>query len=624
MPLQLSVKMQRLAVPILLLAFAMSLSGAAQPLTYRPNRVLLIIGGQWDDPASYLVRGGNEFHDVVTLLKNWGIPFDILRLDQQRLEPNAFLGYDGKPRYGAILWDADPSAFTDQNYSLLDDAAQKWNIGLVALSNRIQHPVLESLLGLHYKGYYDTGQPLLAKAPDHYLLHGLPDPLDTNDDPRVGLTARGVFTAEIPWKFEIYKKRVVVEAMGAQVLATQGDSPEITVRDLASGNHAIWIGSDYLQFVHYQALRTVLRRALALAIGYQLENNWSKSAILMMDDLGCASNAWLEHWHYPTLSQQQMEKVLIESLAEHHALLTINVCSGFVDRDRRAVVPSFQQVFTDAFGTKQDYVSTRRGLEEGLQRGVFEVQSHGWTHMQPDLDSPPGPWWDAPLYEGKADVGWYREFGDVERGKEVAESVQRFHITRAIEWFKKEFGVTPLSLVAGGGGVSKSDANNTATIAARLGFGWFGEYQGPDLATDMNHPVYNQFGGTADSPLVIWIPPDGHDRGISQHPEEFPKIFEQLSGWRTISMNGYVAYMHAKVAFGGGDPLLLTLTYDDHYCSYFRDHPSQWRFELPGASGVKNIIVDGKAQPVTFENGLGIINIPAGLGTHTIDASSER
>ena len=394
------------------------------------------------------------------------------------------------------------------------------------------------------------------------------------------------------------------------------------MHDLGSGNHAIWIGSDYLQFVHYQALRTVLRRALALAVGYQIENEWSKEAILEMDDVGCAPNSWLEHWHYPTLSQQQMERLLIEPLAKHDARLTINVCCGFVDRDQRAIVPSFQQVFTDAFGTKQDYISTRRGLDEGLRRGVFEVQSHGWTHMQPDLDSPPGPWWDAPLYEEKAEVGWYREFEDVRRGKEIASSIQRFHLERAIEWFKREFGVTPLSLLAGGSVFSKSYTNDTTIIAARLGFGWFGEYQGPDLAIEMFPLVYNQFGGTADAPLVIWIPPDGHDRSISQHPEEFPKIFDQLIGWRTISMNGYVAYMHAKVASAGGDSLLLTVSYDDHYCSYFRDHPSQWRFEIPGATGVKNITVDGIAQSVTFHNGLGIIDIQAGLGEHCIDASS--
>ena len=111
-------------------------------------------------------------------------------------------------------------------------------------------------------------------------------------------------------------------------------------------------------------------------------------------------------------------------------------------------------------------------------------------------------------------------------------------------------------------------------------------------------------------------------RGISQHPEEFPKIFDQLSGWRYISMNGYIGYMHAKVASAGGDSLVLTVTYDDYYCSYFRDHPSRWRFEMPGVSGMKNIIVDGRAQSAMFENGLAIINIPAGLGTHIIDASS--
>ena len=200
--MHLPVKMERLALAFLLLAFALSSFGAARPVAFRPNRILLIIGNQWDDPTSYLVRGDNEFHDIVSLLKNWGIPFDILRLDQQRLEPNHFLGYDGKPLYGAILWDADPTAFMDQNYELLADAANKWNIGLVALSNRIQQPVLESLLGLRYKGYYDTGQPLMVKALDHYLVRGLPDPLDTNDDPRIELSVRGVWGVEIPWKFE--------------------------------------------------------------------------------------------------------------------------------------------------------------------------------------------------------------------------------------------------------------------------------------------------------------------------------------------------------------------------------------------------------------------------------------
>src|SRR5262249_46881660 len=157
-------------------------------------------------------------------------------------------------------------------------------------------------------------------------------------------------------------------------------------------------------------------------------------------------------WHYPTLSQEQIEKYLIVPLVENKALLVINVCPGFVDREARSVVPSFQQTFVDDFGTRQDYVSTKRGVDEGLKRGVFEIQSHGWTHMQPDLDSPPGPWWEAPLYGEKAEVGWYREFGDTRRGKEVSFAVQRFHLQKSREWLEREFGVTPLSFVAGGNG----------------------------------------------------------------------------------------------------------------------------------------------------------------------------
>ncbi|OHB79794.1 MAG: hypothetical protein A2Z25_03585 [Planctomycetes bacterium RBG_16_55_9] len=59
----------------------------------RPYRVLVIIGDQWGDPGSYNIDGpsrfrgktresARDFRDVITMLKIWGISFDILRLDQ--------------------------------------------------------------------------------------------------------------------------------------------------------------------------------------------------------------------------------------------------------------------------------------------------------------------------------------------------------------------------------------------------------------------------------------------------------------------------------------------------------------------------------------------------------------
>jgi peptidoglycan/xylan/chitin deacetylase (PgdA/CDA1 family) len=593
---------------------------AAPALSGRPPRVLLVIGDQWDDPASFMIGTNNELHEIASLLKNWGIPFDIVRLDQQRLDRNTFLDYDGKPRYGAILWDADPVAFANQNYTILADAVEKWNISLIALSSRINHPVLESLLGVHYIGYYDSSQPIIPTAPQDYLVKGLPNPLDTNDDPRVPMVKKGIWDISFTWQFGLAKKRVWVETRGAQVLATQADSAQITRREVHPGTEAIWIGGDYLNVLHYQALRTVLRRALTEAVGYQLSKDWTQTVIIEMDDQGSAQNTWAESWHYPTLTQQQIETLLIGPLEKHHAILVLHICPGFVDQKLHAIVPSFQQVFTDEFGTKQDYVSTKRGIDEGLKRGVFEIQSHGWTHIAPDLDSPPGPWWDAPLRGEKANICWYREYGDPCRGKDTPAAIQRVHFERSTEWIRKEFGVTPLEFDIPGDGFSVLPANNTTLLAAQEGFGYLKDYLGPDMAIG---GTYNSdspcgFNGTQDAPLEISIPPDGHDRGLTRHPEQFPPMFEYLQGRRYLGMNEYIAYLHAHVSRQEGDRLALVVEYDDHYCAYFRDHDSQWRLELPGVNTALRVDVDGKTSQVAFDDGVGSVNVPKGIGKHVI------
>ncbi len=62
-------------------------------------------------------------------------------------------------------------------------------------------------------------------------------------------------------------------------------------------------------------MRTALRRAVTEAIGYSLTKSWTKTIILTMDDIGNAQNSWLEHWHYPELSEEQIRNSMIETLA---------------------------------------------------------------------------------------------------------------------------------------------------------------------------------------------------------------------------------------------------------------------------------------------------------------------
>ena len=60
----------------------------------------LAVSDQWKDPASYVIDDDGEFQAVAATLKTWGLPFDMLRLDQQRLDRYHFLDRDR----AATIW----------------------------------------------------------------------------------------------------------------------------------------------------------------------------------------------------------------------------------------------------------------------------------------------------------------------------------------------------------------------------------------------------------------------------------------------------------------------------------------------------------------------------------------
>jgi hypothetical protein len=592
-----------------LLGFAGSLAAtlvlpARAEVAFKPYRVLLVIADQWKDPTGTLIADGGEFQEMVTLLKSWGVPFDILRLDQERLSLRRFLAESGAPRYGAVLWDADQTRpILEQDYGTLTRAVRDHHISLIAIGDRIREPVIQELLGLKYRTVHPHSSDLKIAAQD-FLTRGLPDPLDEGDGPSA------------------FKQRVQVEVGPARVLVRQGDFAQVTVRDIHPDTRAIWIGGDAAKMFSYQAVRTLLRRAVAEAIGYSLIKTWKDHIILMMDDLGSAQSAWLEHWHYPALTADEIRRYLIGPLKEHNAVLVVNALPGFVDDRTRRIEPSWRQDFVDAFGVRQNTRSTKEGLDEGIKAGVIEIHSHGWTHMQPDLDSPPGPWWGSPLDGERAEVGWYREFYDVRRGAEIPAAVQMEHLVRSKEWLRDQFGTEPLSFATGGNGVSTSFTNNTWRLGARAGFGWYGGYLGEDLAVQGNANATAPFGGTDDVPLILPAPPDGHDRGITMDPGAFAAVFDAHPGARFMGLDEYIGYLHAAITAPGG---LSDIEVADHprFGRYFKTHDAAWdlhlsdwlRDQLPQANA--RLEVDGQARPLTRAE-LIAIKLPAGRPIHHI------
>jgi peptidoglycan/xylan/chitin deacetylase (PgdA/CDA1 family) len=434
-----------------------------------------------------------------------------------------------------------------------------------------------------------------------------------------------------------------VESRGAQVLIQQGHHPVVTVRQPSPNTAAVWISAPNLLALRDSPYwRIIFLRSLVWSLGYLVmpDLDYSQCILVMIDDWGCADKAFLSYWHYQTVTERLMREKVIPVLAQYNAVASANVITGYVDRKTHRVIAPWGQNFTDVYGVQQDYSSTRRALKAAVDAGLLEIQSHGWTHMQPDLDSPPGPWWTADL-EGEGSVGgWYEEFEDTRRGTEAPALTQLFHLKRSLEYLLEDFGARPLSIIIGGGGWSKSYVNHSARLAAQAGFGLFDIneryfYIDRDLTLDMAgispgathqydrelHP--EKWPPHPDGPYVLLF----HDRDISLQHDFVQRTFKALpKNTNTVSMNHYIAILHTGIE-SAAEGTEFGFHYDEPYCAYFKNHPSSWRLLLSdpladriGRAADVNVVVDGRVtRPSTSDlrHRSLLIHLPVGMDRHT-------
>ncbi len=591
----------------------------------KPFKVAIVIGDQWQDPDSYiinepepqerisgyfstpayLVRDGGDFHSLVIMLKSWGIPFDIIRLDQQYLERYMFIDMYNKPMYGTIIWAVNESSqLLPADYSIITEMVTSYGIGMIALSDRMKQPQIQDLLGLKYVGSWESGDKFTVDGP-HFITAGLKSPFNVDMGPY----------------YHPQRQQVEIQE-SVKVIVRQGKYAQVTSREYPSGGKAVWIGSDHNQMFLSQEIRTLLRRAITWTIGYNLYKTWNNEGIMIMDDPGSVQCAWHQGWQYAPLTEEAIEKYLIKPLLEHKAVVNVNFVPAFVNDSLGRLEPTWHHKFIDEFGLVYDNISGKRGYDKGIKLGVFEVMCHGFTHMQPDLKSEP-TWFGSDLDKERSEVGWYREFGDTRRGGEIPAAEQLWRMKTSAAWLKEQFGVTPLEFCAGGGGYSHSYFNNTAKIAAKAGFGWDGWYRGY-LGKDMVIAGW-KFLGTNESPLIMPILPDGHDFGITREPEKFDDVFDQYPDKRFIGINEFIGYLHAGKEGKwdiGNRKLNIELEYDPHYCMDFGKRSTVWKLEfsdwlLKEMGNKYSIKVDGKNAQIKG----GEVKIPVGTGSHSIEVS---
>lgn len=610
---------------------------AQQPLLRKPYRVLLVVE-KWSDPESVLVdHEKDSFQPVAALLKAWSVPFDILRLDQQHLDATYLIDRSGDIRYGSVIWLADLPSYKDQNIAALAEAVHA-GTSLVVAKSRFLDPTLEKLVGAKFREDYTATDPIRTTEP-HFITRQL--------------AAEGLNALNTNWDFAT---RFWIEPQGAKVLIDQAGHPVLTLNQIASDVSVTWLGVPEISLLRDSPYwREIFFRSLVWSLEYLVQPNvdYSHAIEIEMDDWGTADKGFLSYWHYLEPSEETLREHLIAPLEKHHAIFAANVITGYADRKTKRIVSPWEQKFTDSWGLHQDYASTRRGLLDAVAAGVLQIESHGWDHMETDLESPPGPWWTADLKGEASADGWYSEFADHRRGTEVPAIVQMFHLEQGLKFIEKDFGQRPLELRPGNGGWSKSQFNNTGRLAAQLGFGIF--HAEPDFYYYLDHHMVLDMTGISphfttgydrlntlqtdlkpahpDGPVMVVF----HDRDISLRPDFVESFLDALpAGYKPISANQYIGIVHSQIESSStGTEWQLIFDYENPYCAFFEKQPSSWRLwlsdslreRLANLPSIK-LGIDKEAaktiRPEDLSRQPFVIDIPAGLGRHVWKLETAR
>jgi hypothetical protein len=634
-------------------------------INLKPFRILIIIGDQWTDPMSYNIDRsrvkGTDFLDVVNMLKIWGVPFDILRLDEQRLQINRFLDGIARSNYGCIIWMASPDKLEgySANYQTLERAVKEYGISMIVLFDYIKTKEIADLVGVDYidvkRIQMDDNSDKLIISGRHYITSDamnvrLPDQKQSTN---ISIPSANGIT---PDNLEENEDKAMIDVVNCtikdsvSVLGFFGTVPQLVVRDINKGTKVVWIGGGKDWFRKYPVMRKVFRKAIVYSIGYGIFNdNFENGFIFIMDDIGCSEHAWSLRWHYPTPPKDTLIKYLIEPLEKYGFMMVQNITPGYANPEKKIIEsPWTVKPFEDIYGNWQDYGSTKEGLDEGLKRGVFEIQAHrAWSHMNWDLDSPPGPWWGSPIDGELAVTDWYNEVVDVRRGHVPVPSNDLLFIYRmGIDAIKKSFGVVPLAAEVRPGAELRDGTPggyDNGRVAAIAGLGVSREcYVGIDYTIEFNMMMPEQFTcHDLDLTAQTDYPGDQADADwdtlLTLTTEQL--VASKIAGGRRINLhdnldwietrkdkhwmgfNETCAYLHTNIE--SHEENVIEFNYDGHYCKYFEKNPSYWTFEfsddfLTELCANASVFIDEEDLKVNLRSKQ-ILEIPGGIGKHRIE-----
>jgi hypothetical protein len=584
--------------------------------------------------------GDKEVEDYIELLSACNIPFDIKYNDEFSFDDIISHDYIN---YSTIILTLPAEQLSENNINILNKVSHDFGVSLIASYNRVNE-MIKHLFGIHSIQGRRYGFPCTISIQKHQAF-------DVNIEHEI--------TLGVGWKLQLHKgglrrhpmrylkkhfktlweqvwSYMKVKALpGAEILAVikgKTDPAMITYQYGKGVNYYIALQSDSF-LDRCNSLHSIIRECIRENSGWGMVNvNLENTMILRMDDPGTAERVYLKGYDTKILGKEDWEEI-IKLLKKYEAKLSVmyiplwlddgNFKNGrlfiqgkeITERKQGAMYYSKNVVFLKNTGNNKtltyDYTSEFLALKEGLRSGWIDIESHGLTHVDPNVNR----WLEAK--DRYSNFKWYvSEFRHVCENRDCTEIEQSKVAQESAKKIEEVFRVSPSTITPTG----HEQSRNSEEIAHINGYKLFSsdyhslckngviirndkirsiffEATEPDSSfADAGYPVVGVF---HDYDIVrrgvTWL--EEIIRGWGKHGIKRFMTLRELAGYLCASFEAYqdhdVLYVEVDISNTGD-------VSNHRESRYFSNHTMDIEMTLPQGRILDSVAVDG-APWNTFE-----------------------
>jgi len=255
--------------------------------------------------------------------------------------------------------------------------------------------------------------------------------------------------------------------------------------------------------------------------------------VLRLDDPGAAVKEHLRSWAHEPVPAAGWS-ALWQAL-EGFGRVSLFCCPGYVLADGTVV------------DSRRHLPEEWAGLDDGVSRGLADLECHGYTHLHPDTEA-----WVA-ADDRDSDEGWYRELWPQRAREEPSTEEQE----KRLRSWQDGTGRQGTTVVAPG----ERWGLNSLAAAQRCGFSLFNSWglcfldrEVPTWSAGIGSPYLDQ---TDPDWFTDCLPQVGywHDRDMAMHGPAW--VAEQLSAWRDCGAKRAASFADLVTAYSPIDAALV-------------------------------------------------------------------